>query len=609
VSREFLEGVEGIPHWKALCSSIEYYIEHLHLPDSWFDGGGVIADALKFQYFTRLLREDFDLRHRRRNSHPRLFRALLKYGIGDDEILWWYILEFLGFKIQRRAVCKLHNEEFDKFDYPHAAPFDYISDMFFERTRNSIAFANRTGGKTTEVAILNHLDMAFKADCEVASAGSTLDQAGKVYKYFVAFHRHPTISAMCERPPTRGSTTYVNNSFQEVVTGSIKGLNSPHPQKARIDEVELMDWGVLQEGLSMSMSKTTEDGRDIMGQNTFLSTRKYDVGTFQRLLNEAEDKGWKIYCWCIWEILEKCERECRGDEVRGDCPIFEKCRGMAHHCSGHYKIDDWIDKARSISTPVLDAQWFCKRPSTVELVYGAQWNREVHFGNSLSIVPMSNVLVMSAIDFGSSPGHPFVYQKAYVDYSDIFRALDDTEPGRELSYKLTFYIFYEYRSGADTIEGHSRRIKASPAWAAQEIIFADPSAKQARIDLLNLYKINTYSAINDVENGIELVRAHMETWPDYEEGGALKSNYYILENYLDCQDEELVGTDVEMGRYRYPRTDEGKISSKVPLKIDDHGCDTTRYIIQSCYQIILPLIIPPEEVVEQEGFWYRRRKR
>ncbi|KKK67881.1 hypothetical protein LCGC14_2949660, partial [marine sediment metagenome] len=56
-------------------------------------------------------------------------------------------------------------------------------------------------------------------------------------------------------------------------------------------EVELMDWEVLQEGLSMSISRDDGLGNEnsvIMGQNTFLSTRKYDSGTFQRLLDQAQ---------------------------------------------------------------------------------------------------------------------------------------------------------------------------------------------------------------------------------------------------------------------------------------------------------------------------------
>lgn len=581
--------------------AIATYIEDLALADDFFMGGEYLMEATKFHYFCTMLNEWKDRKYRQRNIHPILFEHLKIHGIQDEEVLWWYIWEFLGYKIPREDICKKYNPDYEKFDYPHRAPFDYVKDMFFEVVRNSIAFANRTGGKTSNVAILNHLDMCFKGDCEVASAGSTLDQASKVYRYFTVMHRHPVIADLCERPPMKAKTEYKNGSLLEVVTGSVKGLNSPHPQKARIDEVELMEYDVLQEGLSMSVSKG-----EIMGQNTFLSTRKWDTGTFQRLLDESLETGMEIYCWCIWEVLEKCTRECRGDEKYGDCPIFDICKGIAHNCSGYYQLDDWIDKARMINKDTLEAQWLNMRPSQNILVYGDFWNENLHIIEDSEFEPESDrVVVVSAIDFGSSPGHDWVYQKAWVDYTDLFRAIEDTDPGKELYYQLTFYIFYEYRAGKGTTFQHAEKIKNSPHYKKDEVIFADPSAKQSRIDLLTLYNIDTWSAINAVEAGIELVRDHLEPYIDYADGAKEKAHYYIIDGHFDCED-DLDSTKKEFGKYKYAKTLDGKVNRKKPLEMFDHGLDTTRYIIQSTYEIIPRLVLPPSEVIEREGFWFKR---
>jgi len=760
LTKEFARATRDKPEHNVLIEAISHYIEHQTLPDEWFKEE--IQGKYKFQYFCRVLRDSFNVKHRKIMSHPALFPVLLKHGIKDEEVLHWYIWEFLGFDIPRVCTCKLYNPDFDKLDYPHCAPFDYVRDMFFEHVRNSIAFANRTGGKTTNVAILNHLDMTFKEDCEVASAGAILMQADKVYRYFLSFHKHDQLKELYEKDPTKSMTIYKNGSIQEVITGSMKGLNSPHPQKGRIDEVELMEWGVLQESLSMSVSKN-----DIMGQMTFLcvaadtvlwpadpllyldiekgkreytvkdlfclysnvnrkrrallfvvdektgkfhmdyvkkvwrtkrdkvykikykalydekecysntqkttidhlilmqdcswkevgklsvgdrlffgggykdppyaefvgieyhgvedvyeimmekyvnfvadegivlhnSTRKWDSGTFQRLLDESDATGMKIYCWCIWEILEKCLYECKNDPKHGNCPIFDKCKGMAHYCSGYYKIDDWVDKARMINVDILDAQWFNKKPSQEAIVYGGWWDKEVHFKPSNFRPEGDHIIGMSAIDFGASPGHPFVYQKCWVDYSDVFRAMEETEPNKDLSYKLLFYIFYEYRSGSATMAQHSEMIKASPEFQQNEIIFADPSAKQSRIDLLEIYNIETYAAINAVEDGIDMVRNHLETWKDYgEKGGTIKSWLYILEDYLFTED-KLMGSDAEFAMYRYSKSPDGRLVKRQPMKIYDHGMDCIRYTIQSAYQIIAEIAIPPMEIVEQEGYW------
>lgn len=606
VTLEFVDESIGTPEWKICVQAIQYYIEHLRLPNNIFIGSDRIQEKYKFQYFTNILHENFDKAHRRRNSHPKLFETLEEFGIKDDEVLWWYIWEFLDYKIPRVPTCKFHNPEYDKLDYPHIAPFDYISDVFFERTRSSIVFANRTGGKTKDTAILNHLDMAFKKGCEVGSVGSTLDQADRVYRYFIEFHNHKVLSQLYAKPPIKTKTYYDNGSLLEVLTGTVKGVNSPHPQKARIDEVELVDWEVIQE--AMSMPKSTDD---IVAQLTFLSTRKYDNGSFQRLLTESTETGMKVYNWCIWEVLEKCERQCKKDSKYGDCPIFDKCNGMAHHCSGYYKIDDWIDRVKMTNKLVLDAQWFCKRPGTQELVYGEFYDENVHLiknetGESDFIPDSENIIILSGIDFGSSPGHDFVYLKSWCDYSDIYRAIEESEIGEEINYRLKFYFFYEYRSGGKTLNHHVFKIKNSLFYRRNEIIFADPSAKQSRIDLVETYDIDTLAAINAVEEGIDAVRDHLEVYPDYADGGKEKASIYFIEGYFDCDDPELDSTTDEFGKYHYPKSREGKVVRKQPVQIYDHGLDVVRYIVKSAYEIIPEIAIPADEIVEQEGFWFKR---
>lgn len=641
-SEEFERGRRrrGRPARGALLDCFAEHFRGTELPDAWFRWGAGIDISTPtakrreaFGALCRALRGHHGREERRVLLHPRLLTELIATslldprdgpppsvlsaaerprGIWDEEVLHWYVREFLGYRIPRTPVCALHNPDREKFDFPHCAPFDFVRDMFYERVRDAIVFANRTGGKTTNVAVLNHLDMAFKRECEVASAGAVLDQASKVYRYFTTLHRHPELRKLLAKEPTQSKTFYNNGSMQEVLAGTIKKLNSPHPQKARIDEVELMEWDVLQEGLSMAVSKG-----NIAGQMCFLSTRKYDGGTFARLLEESTATGTRVYDWCIFEVLKRCDRDCKDDTEYGPCPIVDKCRGMAHNCppDGFYQVEDWIGKARMISRDVLDAQWFNLKPSQEALVYGGYWDADVHYqplieGQSAGdwYPESEKAMVMGAIDFGSSPGHPFVYQKAWVDYADVYRAMEESDAGQsfdQLRFKLLFHVFYEYRSGAGTMAAHAAAIKASPQYQRGEVIFADPSAKQARIDLDQLYGVETWSAINAVEEGIDSVRAHLEVWHDYAEGGRAKSWYYILDGYLDIRGEEgLVGTHKEFELYRYAKGLDGHPNRRLPLKVHDHGMDCTRYLIQSAYEVVRSIAIPAYERVEQGGYWF-----
>jgi len=201
----------------------------------------------------------------------------------------------------------------------------------------------------------------------------------------------------------------------------------------------------------------------------------------------------------------------------------------------------------------------------------------------------------------------------WVDYGDLLRAMEELEPGKALYFKLKFYVFYEYRSRRGTLAYHALKIKDSPEYRDGEIIFADPSAKQSRIDLLETYKIDTYAAVNALEDGIVRMREQLEIYHDYADAGKEKANYYIIDGYLDAEDLKgledgegkgyrLFGTHEEFDKYKYPKQQDGKVIRKIPVPLYDHGLDTSRYIVHSSYFIIMDLVIPAEDSIEG-GYW------
>lgn len=701
--------------------------------------------------------------------------SFMSVGINHPDILHFYIRAFLGFYIPRRRICS-----------DHVAPFSFISDMFFEQVRNSIAFANRNGGKTLDIAILNHLDMAFKSHCEICSAGSTIAQSSRMYKYFTGFHNNNQYLAdLLFKDPTKSESVYKNGSSIETITGSVKGLNSPHPQKARIDEVELMEWHVLQEGLSMAKSgkgimaqmcfscmtidtkirgpnprhprvkrfkvytvedllvrkkygkktivycrdiennewatsevedvwkvgrkkvyslilknysvggdqryareyrelkltgdqlvmrnngewarvdelqhreklmshpiinyhnvsrkyartrtkylekrkafkmqyyvkRVTEIGRqdvydikvkdhhNFVAQGIVLhnSTRKEEYGTMQRLLNRARnDKrvkgGFKIYKWCIWEILEKCVRDCNNDPEYGLCPILDVCKGKAKKCTGFYEIDDFIDKAMTLDKDTLDTQWFNKKPSSEVYVYGKYWVPEKHvlpmhrnekFTTIEWLLKNKEIEKIGAIDFGSSPGHPFVYKLYFCDVRDFKREVEVSDEEDIIRSKITFYVAYEYRSGQATIAEHAQKIRNSPFWSPEIPVFADPSARQERIDL-EAEGVYTYAADNELLAGIDKVRAHLQLLNG-------RANLYYVDGYYNC-DDGLEDSTEEYKKYKYRRTRDGHVNNKEPLPIHDHGPDCDRYAIASSVFYFREMFSSMVEEISG-GFW------
>lgn len=470
---------------------------------------------------------------------------------------------------------KVENEELEEFvhaaygiSFPkktitpsHRAPFFFLADLFFERVKNALGFANRAGGKTFCVAILNHLDMTFKSGCEIASAGASLDQASKCYRYFTEFLQRPWFLDLKLRYLEHTSRDLVQKSIQswtafdtgsvlEVITGSEKGLRSPHPHKARVDEIDLMDWSVLQTGLSMAHSSN-----GVRGQNVFTSTRQRENGPMNRLLDAAADKGIEIYQWNIWEAVEQCNRRCMKDPKFGTCPIYTFCKGKAHHSGGFYKIDDFVDKVRIIDRDTFETEWLNEKPSRHKDVY-SMFEAPKHVMTPARLSKMFGTLNIpstwqriSAIDFGSSPGHPFVYLKVCILPNGAF------------------LVFHEYVAEQRLLRDHAQSIVSSPHFMAGEMIYSDHD-RQDNMELRQ-YGVRTREAVKDVLPGIDLIKSLLSGFPPSEE-----PQLYV---WHTCR-----RTIAEFSLYRWQTNPDGTPKkNENPEKEDDHCMDALRYAIFS----------------------------
>lgn len=468
-----------------------------------------------------------------------------------DEQLDEFIQCAYGVRIPRKVVTP-----------GHRAPFEFVSDLFFERTTNALGFANRTGGKTKAVSILNHLDMLFKPGCEIASAGAVLDQADKCYRYFLEYTNKKWFIKFCKEFKQRfgraflgkslqSYTKFGNNSLLEIITGTEKGLRSPHPHKARLDEIDLMPWSSIQTAFSMAKSSG-----GIAGQYTLTSTRQMEEGTMQKLLDTSAEKGIEVYEWDIWEAVEKCTRRCENDPTYGTCPIYRFCRGKAHHCDGFYSINDFISKVRLLDQTTFDTEWTNLKPARHKQVY---WmfdrTRNILTPATLRALagvekPLTSWFRIGAIDFGSSPGHPFVYLKIF-----------------QIPNVHAWLIYYEYVQEQRLLRDHAQKIKTSPFYLPGELIFADHDA-QDRLELA-AHGVHTKPAIKDVVVGLDYVGALLQGYPPY-----FRPALYV---WYECQH-----TIREFNTYSWPVLAGGKIDrTGLPEKKNDHCMDGARYALLS----------------------------
>jgi hypothetical protein len=464
----------------------------------------------------------------------------------DNDQLHQFIALAFRINIPRKAI-----------DKNHRAPFDFVADLFFERVKNAVGFANRSGGKTFNVAALNLLDMIFKPGCEVASAGAVREQAGRQYNYFCNFQRNPWFERFCARYEERTGQPFVVRSIQsytqfntgssmEVLTGTEKGLRSPHPNKARIDEVDLMDWSLLQTALSMAHSSQCA-----RGQNVFTSTRQKEHGAMARLLEEANGKDIAIYEWNVWEVVEKCQRRCLNDKVHGTCPIYPYCKGKAHECEGYYDIDDFINNVRLIDRERWETEWLNHKPARQKLVY-SMFEPSKHVMTPQRLNEMTGFHEVQAswpkrsgIDFGASPGHAF----AYIKLAQL--------PGGQ------WLAFWEYCREQQLLVDHAHAIKNSPFYTPGERIYADWQL-QDRIEL-KAYGVRTQPANKDVPMGIDYVKSLFSGFPPREE-----PQLYV---WYEC-----TALLKELNAYSWKMDRDGKPDrSGLPDKRQDDLCDALRY--------------------------------
>ena len=469
----------------------------------------------------------------------------------DDDELHEFIRIALKVSIPRKVI-----------EPGHRAPFEFMADMFFERVANALVFANRHGGKTFDIAILNLLDLIFKPGCEIASAGAVKDQAKKCYSYMKEFMDADWFRDFCHqflrktgrtliKKEIQEETTFRTGSTLQILTATSKGVRGPHPHKARLDEIDEMEWDIIQTGLSMASSS-----KGIMGQNCFSSTRQYERGSMQRFLETAAEKDVQIYEWNVWETVEKCTRRCFDDPKHGDCPVYTFCKGKAHRCDGFIEIQDFIAKLKLLDRDRFETEWLNEKPSRTKLVYGSSFNENRHImtPDKLKILTGIPFVVVDwsrtcGIDFGGGPGHPFVYLK-----------LCQLPNG-------AWMLFFEYVAEQRLMRDHAKVIRGSPWWHRNEWNYSD-HARQDRMELKNK-GVNTRPANKAVTMGIDYIEELLCGYPPNEEP--------MLYIWWQC-----TYTIMEFGLYSWPIGHDGTVlKDGPPAKKHDHTMDALRYALYS----------------------------
>jgi hypothetical protein len=252
-----------------------------------------------------------------KDLYAREIRRLVEYyraaGFTEPEELLDFIEAFWGIRLPRAQVCP-----------EHTPPAQYLVDAFFERTPDAICWANRGGGKTLLGALVTWLDTVFKDGCATKVLGGSLEQSKRMYEHLTGEGDGWGLVNGNFQHLLRGEIlaqrTVLNNlSNIQILTASSKSVRGAHPQKLKLDEVDEMDPRIYEAALSIPMTKGGH-----RASTHIYSTMHKTYGLMQAVVEEAPARGYRLYKWCILDVLERCEdRDC------ADCDLWEDCQGRA----------------------------------------------------------------------------------------------------------------------------------------------------------------------------------------------------------------------------------------------------------------------------------------
>jgi len=265
---------------------------------------------------------------------------------GPDELLD-FIDAFWGLRIPRAKVCP-----------EHTPPAEYVATAFFEEVLDCVCWANRSGGKTLNGALVTWLDSVFKKGCETKILGGSGEQSLRMYEHIKGFIT-PSLQELVDGEALRTRTHLVNGSNIQILTASTKSVRGPHPQKLKLDEVDEFEDRIYEAALLIPKS-----ARGIRASVQIYSTMHKAYGLMNKVITEAAESGYRVFKWCVFDVIEKCVgRECQ------ECELWDDCQGRARQADGFYPIEDAISAKRKVSRETWKSEMLCKMPSQEGLIY------------------------------------------------------------------------------------------------------------------------------------------------------------------------------------------------------------------------------------------------
>jgi len=357
----------------------------------------------------------------------------------------------------------------------HRSPSEFLASVLLGRVGDFVVWANRAGSKSYLAGLIAWAKCSFTPGLEATVLGGSFEQSEKAYKAMNNFWKLTKLQDQwLETEPTKRLTLWRNGSQVGVLTASTRSARGPHPNLLLLDEIDEMDEEVYRSALSQPISKGGIPA--MLGK---LSTNHRFDGMMDEALARAEEAKVPVFKWCVWDCMSSCR-----DYVCSTCKLSVFCPGeQMKEADGYFAPHDFVQKLENLSETTLSIEWFCRKAGRSDLVYGAEFDEDLHCPLNLPGFN-SELPVLVSVDWGGT--NPFsvgAWQRrdfGWVRFDELYQA--QTTNKRLLA-----------------------EAKGKPWWPNVRRGVADPS----RPDLIREWKdegVELDGANNDVDMRVEAVR-------------------------------------------------------------------------------------------------------
>lgn len=249
------------------------------------------------------------------------------------------LAERLGLKLPEKPVLKMirlgvitPEEAVRRFGAVQPGLRDLVIETCTGVTRSAVAVGPRGGGKSQGVSFVEFFLWMLK-DYDALNLGGSEIQAANVYNYLTEYvESHEEWKSLIKGEMKVSESNNKNRAWIRVLTASSKSVRSPHAGGLRRVNGQTVERGGLlvideeaeaEPEIVKSALPTINTARPSV--NIRSSTFHNEAGTFAEVVDSAEEMGYRLFRWDVFDVCEGCP--CVG----ATCQSEESCFREDHY--------------------------------------------------------------------------------------------------------------------------------------------------------------------------------------------------------------------------------------------------------------------------------------